>query len=125
MNWPVFRLSASLLIISFFLVSCAAINQSTMDKIALVDAGMKKQEVLDLIGPPGDRQFQGQDEAWQYCQTGWGNTDKFAVIWFQKGSVSGVTSYTRTGGYVGMCTTHFKTINWESAPDTAIEIRHR
>lgn len=69
-----------LLTLTFF-VGCAAINQSTMERTALVNPGMEKEKVLEILGPPGNRQFKGKGEAWQYCQTSvLGTTDKFAVI---------------------------------------------
>ena len=42
-----------------------------------VDPGMNKEQVLNLLGAPGDRQFEGAQEAWQYCKTSvWGSTDR-------------------------------------------------
>lgn len=94
------------------LVGCAAINERTMQHTALVDPGMSKKEVLDILGPPGNRQFKDKDEAWQYCQTSvWDKGDKFAVIWFYDGKVTGMNTYTQS--FAGMCESFFKTVKLE------------
>ncbi|GAB6121133.1 hypothetical protein JCM30204_22820 [Dysgonomonas termitidis] len=88
----------------------------------MVDPGMKKSEVLDIMGAPGNRQFQGDSEAWQYCSTGMGS-DKYWVIWFTRGAVVGMTTYNGYG--TGACSQFYKQINWEDKPDQTIEIRRR
>lgn len=113
-----------IILTSIVFVGCAAINQSTMKRTALVNPGMDKEKVLEILGTPGNRQFKGKDEAWQYCQTSvWGTTDKFVVIWFYDGKVTGMNTYTQS--QVGMCDSFFKTVNWEDAPDKTIEFRGR
>ena len=113
-------------IMSFFLFmsGCSAINHEAIESSAYVDPGMSKREVSDLLGPPQNRQFSGSNEAWQYCQTSvWGTTDKFVVVWFFQGQVTGLTSYTESKG--GLCTSFFRSVNWEDAPDHTIEVRQR
>ena len=54
-----------------------------------------KEQVLGAIGTPGDRQFEATREARQYCKTSkLGSTDKFTVVWFTHGKVTGITNYT-------------------------------
>lgn len=91
-----------------------------------VNQGDTKEHVLSILGPPGDRQFNGKDEAWQYCRTGM-STDQFVVVWLYDGRVTGVTTYKKgsDAGYIGDCSQGFQTIRWEDAPDRTIEIRHR
>lgn len=90
-----------------------------------VERGHSKEQVTGILGVPGDRQFNGDDEAWQYCRTGM-NTDQFVVVWFYQGRVTGVTTYRLgLGSYVGSCTQGYKTVRWEDAPDRTIEIRAR
>lgn len=110
--------------ILFLLISCG--GQALLNKSMMVERGYEKQQVLDLLGPPGDRQFNGDDEAWQYCRTGM-STDQFVVVWFFHGKVTGITTYKlgSNAGYIGDCSQGFKTVRWEDAPDRTIELRHR
>ncbi len=96
----------------------------TMDnKTILIDPGDPKQKIVEIMGAPYDRQFQGSKEAWQYCVSGAGfGYNDHKIIWFTNKRVTGITSYrtSRTG-----CTGHVKTIRWEDAPDYTVEIRNR
>ena len=99
---------------SFILAGCVSINQSTLERTALVNQGMEKEKVLELLGTPGNRQFRDKNEAWQYCQTSiFDSTDKFVVIWFYDGVVNGTSTYTQS--QFGMCESFFKTIDWSDA----------
>jgi hypothetical protein len=52
----------------------------------MCDPGDDKQKVLFIMGSPGDRQFRGKDEAWQYGKTGAGfGYRDFPIIWFYDG----------------------------------------
>ena len=105
----------------FFLSGCA--TQVMTDSIA-INHGSTKNDVLNIMGPPNDRQFQGKDEAWQYCNTGFVN-DSFVVVWFHDGKVTGTNSYKDSVGNIGFCDSHIRTINWEDKPNISIEIRSR
>jgi hypothetical protein len=48
----------------FFSYGCSAPSQ-LMKKSLMINAGQTKEEVLKIIGNPGNRQFKGKDEAWQ------------------------------------------------------------
>lgn len=99
--------------------ACGTLDKKTI----LLNVGDDKARVLEVMGTPADRQMRGQQEAWQYCVSGAGfGYNDHKVIWLNSGRVTGITSYrTRTSGCVGA----LKTINWESAPDSVIEIRQR
>jgi hypothetical protein len=103
------------------LASCA--NRAVNDANA-IEPGASKQEVTNQLGPPQNRQFNARQEAWQYCQTEFVN-DSFVVVWFLDGRVTGVNTYRDSINDIGFCSSHFKSVNWEEAPDAAIEIRHR
>ena len=82
---------------------------------------MSKQEVINVMGYPGNRQFSGVDEAWQYCERLWGpGYNRYFIIWFHNGIVSGLT----TKNFPGAENTFFP-VNWEEKPDKTIEIRSR
>ncbi|MBY6225445.1 hypothetical protein [Ferrimonas balearica] len=93
------------------------------DKTILINPGDSKDKVLGIMGVPHDRQFQQQNEAWQYCVSGAGfGYNDHKIIWFFDARVTGITSYrtSRSG-----CQGATKTINWEEAPDLIIENRQR
>lgn len=103
-------------------ISCGA-TQVLSNKQNQISFGQSQDEVVNILGIPGNKQFQGKDEAWQYCKTGF-TSDSFVVVWFYDGKVTGLSSY---GGYYGEgnCAKFFKTVNWQDAPDRTIEIRNR
>ena len=98
---------------------------SLQKKAILVNSGDDRERVQETMGVPGDRQFQGTAEAWQYCQTGAGfGYHDYRIVWFRDGKVTGVTSYKDTTPASG-CTAHFREVRWEDAPDYTLEIRQR
>jgi len=104
-----------------FLSACGTLEKKSF----LVSAGDGKEKVLSIMGPPGDRQFRGKDEAWQYGQTGAGfGYHDFRVIWFYDGKVTGITSY-KDYTPATSAAAHFKPIRWEDAPDRTLEFRVR
>jgi len=94
------------------LTSCG--SSKLNDKAVQVEPGMSKEQVLNLMGSPGDRQFQNASEAWQYCSTGVTGNDKHYIIWFEDGYVSGLTSYSE--GSTMQCSESFKPIDWRKKP---------
>jgi len=108
-------------LILLILVSCGTLQK----KAALVNFGATKEKVLNIMGPPDDRQFKGKNEAWQYCQTGAGlGYHDYRIFWFYDGKVTGINSYksTRPGS---SCVTDIKPINWDDASDITVEVRER
>lgn len=103
------------------LAACGSLDKQSL----LVSPGDSKDRVIAAMGAPKDRQFKGSMEAWQYCQTGAGfGYHDHRVIWLSAGLVTGLTSYkSNTPGT--MCESGIKSIRWEDAPDTTVEIRHR
>jgi hypothetical protein len=98
----------------------------TLDKKALlINYGDSKEQVLNVMGPPDDRQFKGKNEAWQYCQTGAGfGYHDYRIVWFYDGKLTGVNSY-KSSRPASSCVTDIKPVNWDEAPDVTIEIRKR
>jgi len=110
-----------------FVVSLSACG-GLETKSSLVNVGDGKEAVLTTMGPPDDRQLRGDQEAWQYCQTGAGfGYHDYRVVWFSAGRVSGVTSYKATGvEAVGKsCMAAMRQVDWVNAPDATVEIRAR
>jgi hypothetical protein len=112
------------IIAGLFFWGCASTSSMVRNSIS-VTPGQAKEEVLSVMGTPKDRQFQGKDEAWQYCATDYSGfgADQYIVVWFYDGKVTGLTSYKNQ--MMGNCESFFKTIKWEEAPDRSIEFRNR
>lgn len=114
-------LLAALAACALLLSACGSLAK----KAALINPGDTREQVLAVMGPPGDRQFRGKDEAWQYGKTGAGfGYHDFRIVWFYDGRVTGLTSYKdRSAG--SAASAHFKSIQWEDAPDRTVEVRVR
>ena len=116
------HLSHGIIFISaLFLAGCGTLEKKTI----LLENGSSKELVLSAMGVPDDRQMNGTNEVWQYCQTGAGfGFHDYRMIWFRKGIVVGITSYksTRAGT---LCSSSIKEVRWEEAPDLKVEMRIR
>tara|TARA_R110002073_G_scaffold104691_1_gene237048 strand:- start:1046 stop:1402 length:357 start_codon:yes stop_codon:yes gene_type:complete len=101
------------------LSSCGTLDNKTI----LIDAGDRKDKVLEIMGTPQDRQFQAEQEAWQYCVSGAGlGYNDHKIIWFREGLVTGITTYRSS---VSGCTGGMRSIDWVDAPDFILETRSR
>jgi len=109
------------IIVTLFISACGNLDKKSI----LINNGDTKEQVLSVMGVPDDRQFRGNDEVWQYCQTGAGfGYHDYRSIWFYDGEVTAINSYKSTRPGVS-CVTDIKQVNWENRPDTTIEIRQR
>ncbi len=116
------RLEVVLFLITWiFYISCGT-TQGLSRKQNLLSPGQTREEVTKILGVPGNKQFEGKNEAWQYCQTGF-SSDSFVIVWFFDGKVTGMNTYNNSG--TGSCTKFFRTINWQNAPDRIIEFRNQ
>ncbi len=91
-------------------------------KSLLIESGMTKENVVKIMGAPGNRQFDGREEVWQYCATGL-ISDKYYVIWFYDSLVTGLTQYTEDNS--PNTSNGYKRIDWLNAPPPPMYIRHR
>ncbi len=114
------RISTKITVIFFSLVvGCGTLDNKTI----ILNAGDSKERVLEVMGPPIDRQMKGQQEAWQYCVSGAGfGWNDHKIIWLNAGRVTGINSY-RSGG--SGCSGNIQPVRWESAPDSVVELRQR
>ncbi|MGJ3499890.1 hypothetical protein [Piscirickettsia salmonis] len=88
-----------------------------------INAGDTKLQVIKKVGSPENRQFSKSNQAFQYCTTGTSfGTSTFHIIWFQKGQVTGVNTYSLRRP--GLCPGSFKEIQWKNAPHKIIEFRN-
>ncbi|MGA9780148.1 MAG: hypothetical protein WBS33_17950 [Verrucomicrobiia bacterium] len=81
-----------------------------------INPGDSRKQVLAIMGAPGDRQFQNDNEVWQYRKMRLGGFN-FSAIWFYDGKVTGISRYTQWGSSLSAATT-FKPVRWENAPST-------
>ena len=115
----------TLLILTLVLFALTGCQSAKLANAALIEPGMTKQQVREIMGEPGDRQFNGNREVWQYGQTGAGfGYHDYRVVWFRDGIVVGLTSYKshRAGTTAAG---QFKTVDWSEEPDAVIEVRQR
>ena len=92
--------------------SCRVLERNAV----LVNPGDTREKVISILGNPGDRQFRGPLEAWQYGETGAGiGYHDYRRIWFRDGLVTGIESYK---SYVPAtpASAHVRDIEWERAP---------
>ncbi len=112
-------MATAFLFLSLVVVGCGTLDKKTI----LLNVGDSKQAVLDVMGPPMDRQISGKQEAWQYCISGSGfGWNDHKIVWFNAGQVTGINSYRSSASG---CRGGIQSIRWENAPDTVIEIRRR
>lgn len=113
-------------ILVLVLSGCA--SSGLQEKLFQLQAGATKDRVLEILGVPGDRSFQGANEAWQYCEVasgGFSNSARYSTLWFSDGIVTAVTTDSRI--YNGLtCGGGFGPVDWgQLPPDSTIEIRNR
>ena len=106
------------------LLACASQTMMVKNSSA-IKAGMLTSELRELMGEPQNRQFEGNNEAWQYCSTDYSGfeTDHYVLVWIVDETVTGMQTY--RNAEIGMCGSFFRTVNWEDAPDASIEVRNR
>jgi hypothetical protein len=110
-----------LVMISLFLIGCGP--SSFVTNSHRINNGDSKTKVVEIMGDPEDRQFEGDNEAWQWCSTDYGGLsgDDFVCVFFYKNNVTGIKTY-RSKAY-GTCEGSFRTVNWQRAADRIYEFR--
>jgi hypothetical protein len=99
------------------LAACAT-DAGLETKTRQITPGMSTADVESILGAPQGRQFNGQREAWQYCQTGVApvqGSDKYVLVWITNGRVTGMQTYTNKEHET--CDSFFRSVKWEYAPD--------
>lgn len=110
----------AVLVLGIALVGCA---NTLVKKTISVEPGMSRQQVTAILGAPQDRQFQGKNEAWQYCELG-ATAGDFVIVWFYDGRVTGLRHWTDSSPAF-TCTALLRPVRWEDRPDSTIEVRQR
>lgn len=94
------------------LAACGTLERQSL----AINPGDTKESVTAAMGVPGDRQFNGDIEVWQYCKTGAGfGYHDFRQVWFRAGHVTAVSSY-KDHTAASSCQGHFRPIDWSANP---------
>lgn len=95
---------------------CASVSTRSLT----IEKGFTTQQVADILGTPDTRQFKNDDQAWQYCSSGFVNDDHL-IVWFYDNRVTGTTSYYSRAFF---CTSK-REISWTDKPDIRVDVtRH-
>lgn len=90
-----------------------------------VEFGMSKTRVQHIMGVPRERLYQGNQEAWVWCQTS--STPKFAdaylTVHFYNAQVAGIHTYGNRAE--GTCETFFRSVEWLPDPQKAMAAKQR
>jgi hypothetical protein len=106
------------------LAACSTAGATSRSKLALVSPGMSKEQVIELLGPPGGRSFRDRGEALQYCRTGF-SSDEYTIIWLVDGTVRSMTTSLETIA-MGNCGGKYPPIDWgQVPPDVRIAIERK
>ena len=96
-------------------------------KLPDVDFGMNKTRVQYFMGVPKERLYQGNQEAWLWCQTSQRPdlADSYMVVYFYAARVAGIHTYGNRAE--GNCETFFKPVQWLADPEKAMveKVRRR
>lgn len=109
-----------LIVLALFLFGCANVQKRS----TRINPGDSKEQIIEVMGEPENRQFKGNLEAWQYCDTSFGRYN-YSIVWLNSGIATGVNSYTNPGQPFNFCGAGFEPVRWENAPNQTIEIRNR
>ena len=88
---------------------------STGEAVSRLEPGMAKEEVLQIMGSPNDRSFQGTDEAWQYQEIAGFGQCKYTTVWISDGRLVGIS--TRRGASVAGCGLGSEEVDWSQMPE--------
>lgn len=106
---------ASIALYGCLLSSCSDTpEQSLYQKASSIDHGMKKAQVIDMLGIPGNRNFQGKREVLQYCENVL-KSERFVTIYLKNDIVKGMLN-NDVGFSNGNCS-NFEPIDWNKFKD--------
>jgi len=112
-------------LLSACVIGLSACATQLLHTARTLDLGATQEHVRDILGAPQDRQVRGNQEAWQYCDTGVVQ-DMFVVVWFVESKMTGMSTYKNAVGDRGFfCSSHLQSIRWEDAPQIRSERQQR
>ncbi len=103
-------LISTLLLSLCTLTACSSQPKTLQDRIVLINQGMVREQVLEILGAPGNRSFNSNLEALQYCETN-NHTDFYVTLLLKDGTVR--TMNTSNTSYAdGLCRSRFTPVDW-------------
>jgi hypothetical protein len=82
------------------------------DNAAKLQPGQTESDVVKIMGEPGNREFSGNQTAWQYCARSSLTHNSFVVIYLQDGKVQRLATYTKP--WLGGCASQYEPAKWVS-----------
>ena len=111
-----------LIALSSLLLTGCATSPSILKQSMLLEPGMSKAEVVDIMGMPRNRSFRENAEVLQFCRTG-NIADEYVNVWLLDGKVKGLTNYKDGSGL--LCGDDMREVDWGQAPpDIRIAFEH-
>ena len=90
-----------------------------------VEFGMTKARVQYIMGPPLNRLYEGNQEAWLWCQTS--NSpklaDAFLTVYFYRAQVAGIHTYGNRAE--GTCENFLRRVEWLADPEKSMAAKQR
>jgi hypothetical protein len=103
-------------VLMIVLVGCGTATKKSI----LLEPGLSKQNVLEIMGTPENRSFKDQNEAWQYQEVvGFGQCS-YVTVWFRSAKVVSVTS--RSGPSVAGCGLGSREVDWGQMPKPSLDL---
>jgi outer membrane protein assembly factor BamE (lipoprotein component of BamABCDE complex) len=90
-----------------------------------VEFGMSKTRVQQIMGTPKNRVYQGNQEAWLWCQTSTSPKvpDAYLTVYFHNAQVAGIHTYGNRAE--GTCENFFKRVEWLADPEKSLAARQK
>ena len=119
-------LPLTILLATTIIAGCASsVTRQTLENSFQLSPGMKKSDVLSVMGTPVKSEFYKGIEEWHYCRTGI-RIDEFVAVYFEAETVIAMKPYAVTldeaDGVTGSCELFVKKGSYRE-PDTVKEYR--
>jgi outer membrane protein assembly factor BamE (lipoprotein component of BamABCDE complex) len=90
-----------------------------------VDFGMSKARVQQIMGVPRNRLYEGNQEAWLWCQTSTSPkvADAYLTVYFHQARVAGIHTYGNRAE--GTCENFLRRVEWLPDPEKSMAAKVR
>lgn len=94
-------------------------------KVDDVEFGMSKSRVQYVMGAPLNRVYEGNQEAWLWCQTSSSPKfpDAFLTVYFYRAQVAGIHTYANRAE--GSCDHFLRRVEWLADPEKSMAAKTR